>query len=343
MGESMIDLRSDTVTKPTPAMLAAMAKAEVGDDVYGEDPTINHLQEKCAELFGKEAGLFVSSGSQGNLVSLLAHCQRGDEIIVGKCNHIFQWEQGGAASLGGIHTCTIDNRKDGTLPIEEIDAAIRYDDPHCPISKLVCLENTQDGRVLSKEYMESVGKFCREKNLLVHLDGARIYNAAIALKLPVKSLVAPVDSVQMCFSKGLSAPVGSIVVGGKDFIKRAHRARKLVGGAMRQAGVLAAACIVALDTMVERLAEDHENARLLADGLKSISQLNVEPVESNMVFISLKDGDADEFRETLKKEGLLVGNVKSRIRMVTHYGIDKDDIRKAVDIISKTTKQKAAV
>jgi threonine aldolase len=183
----MIDLRSDTVTKPTPAMLEAMAKAEVGDDVYGEDPTINRLQEKCAELFGKEAGLFVSSGSQGNLVSLLAHCQRGDEIIVGKNNHIFQWEQGGAASLGGIHTCTIDNRKDGMLPIEEIEAAIRYDDPHCPVSKLVCIENTQDGRVLSKEYTESVGQFCREKNLLLHLDGARIYNAAIALKLPVKS------------------------------------------------------------------------------------------------------------------------------------------------------------
>jgi threonine aldolase len=339
----MIDLRSDTVTKPTPAMLEAMAKAELGDDVYGEDPTINHLQEKCAERFGKEAGLFVSSGSQGNLVSLLAHCQRGDEIIVGKNNHIFQWEQGGAASLGGIHTCTIDNRKDGMLAIEEIEAAIRYDDPHCPVSKLVCIENTQDGRVLSKEYTESVGKFCREKNLLLHLDGARIYNAAIALKLPVKALVAPVDSMQMCFSKGLSAPVGSIVVGSKDFIKRAHRARKLVGGAMRQAGVLAAACSVALDTMVERLQEDHDNAKLLADGLKNIPQLNVEPVESNMVFISLKDGDADAFKETLKKEGLLLGNVRHRIRMVTHYGISKEDIKKAVDIVNRAVKEKASV
>lgn len=339
----MIDLRSDTVTKPTPAMLEAMAKAELGDDVYGEDPTINHLQEKCAERFGKEAGLFVSSGSQGNLVSLLAHCQRGDEIIVGKNNHIFQWEQGGAASLGGIHTCTIDNRKDGMLAIEEIEAAIRYDDPHCPVSKLVCIENTQDGRVLSKEYTEAVGKFCREKNLLLHLDGARIYNAAIALKLPVKALVAPVDSMQMCFSKGLSAPVGSIVVGSKDFIKRAHRARKLVGGAMRQAGVLAAACSVALDTMVERLQEDHDNAKLLADGLKNIPQLNVEPVESNMVFISMKDGDADAFKETLKKEGLLLGNVRHRIRMVTHYGISKEDIKKAVDIVNRAVKEKASV
>jgi len=339
----MIDLRSDTVTKPTPAMLEAMAKAELGDDVYGEDPTINRLQEKCAERFGKEAGLFVSSGSQGNLVSLLAHCQRGDEIIVGKNNHIFQWEQGGAASLGGIHTCTIDNHKDGMLAIEEIEAAIRYDDPHCPVSKLVCIENTQDGRVLSKEYTESVGKFCREKNLLLHLDGARIYNAAIALKLPVKALVAPVDSMQMCFSKGLSAPVGSIVVGSKDFIKRAHRARKLVGGAMRQAGVLAAACSVALDTMVERLQEDHDNAKLLADGLKNMPQLNVEPVESNMVFISLKDGDANSFKETLKKEGLLLGNVKHRIRMVTHYGISKEDIEKAVDIVNRAVKEKASV
>jgi threonine aldolase len=339
----MIDLRSDTVTKPTPAMLEAMAKAEVGDDVYGEDPTINRLQEKCADIFGKEAALFVSSGSQGNLVSLLAHCQRGDEIIVGKNNHIFQWEQGGAAQLGGIHTCTIDNRKDGTLPLEEIESSIRYDDPHCPVSKLVCLENTQDGRVLSKEYTESVGKFCHEKNLLLHLDGARIYNAAIALKLPVKSLVAPVDSVQMCFSKGLSAPVGSIVAGSKDFIKRAHRARKLVGGAMRQAGVLAAACDVALDTMVDRLQEDHDNARLLADGLKNISELNVEPVESNMVFISLKNGSADALKEALKKEGLLVGTMKHRIRMVTHYGIEKNDIQDAVDIISKATRAKTSV
>lgn len=338
----MIDLRSDTVTKPTPAMLEAMAKAEVGDDVYGEDPTINKLQEKCASLFGKEAGLFVSSGSQGNLVSLLAHCQRGDEIIVGKNNHIFQWEQGSAASLGGIHTCTIDNRKDGQLPINEIEAAIRYDDPHCPVSKLVCLENTQDGRVLSKEYTEAVGKFCREQNLLLHLDGARIYNAAIALNLPVRSLVEPVDSMQMCFSKGLSAPVGSIIVGSRDFIKRAHRARKALGGAMRQAGVLAAACIVALDTMVERLQEDHDNAKLLADGLKNIPQLNVEPVESNMVFISLKAGDAQAFKEALKKEGLLLGNVKQRIRMVTHYGIEKEDIQKAIEIISKVAAAKVA-
>ncbi|MBX9949902.1 MAG: low-specificity L-threonine aldolase [Candidatus Obscuribacterales bacterium] len=339
----MIDLRSDTVTKPTAAMLEAMAKAEVGDDVYGEDPTINRLQERCADRFGKEAGLFVSSGSQGNLVSLLAHCQRGDEIIVGKNNHIFQWEQGGAASLGGIHTCTIDNSKDGMLPVEEIEAAIRYDDPHCPVSKLVCIENTQDGRVLSKEYTEAVGRFCRENNLLLHLDGARIYNAAIALNQPVKALAAPVDSMQMCFSKGLSAPVGSIVVGSKEFIKRAHRARKLVGGAMRQAGVLAAACEVALDTMVERLQEDHDNARLLADGLKNIRQLNVEPVESNMVFISLKDGDASAFKETLRKEGLLVGNVKQRIRMVTHYGINKEDIKKAVDIVNRAVQEKATV
>ncbi len=338
----MIDLRSDTVTKPTPAMLEAMAKAELGDDVYGEDPTINKLQEKCASLFGKEAGLFVSSGSQGNLVSLLAHCQRGDEIIVGKNNHIFQWEQGSAAALGGIHTCTIDNRKDGHLPINEIEAAIRYDDPHCPVSRLVCIENTQDGRVLSKEYTEAVGKFCREQNLLLHLDGARIYNAAVALNLPVRSLVDPVDSMQMCFYKGLSAPVGSIIVGSRDFIKRAHRARKALGGAMRQAGVLAAACIVALDTMVERLQEDHDNAKLLADGLKNIPQLNVEPVESNMVFISLKAGDAHAFKETLKKEGLLLGNVKQRIRMVTHYGIDKEDIQKAIEIISKVAAAKVA-
>jgi threonine aldolase len=340
----MIDLRSDTVTKPTAAMLEAMAKAEVGDDVYGEDPTINRLQEKCADLFGKQAALFVVSGSMGNLVSLLAHCQRGDEIIVGKCNHIFLWEQGGAASLGGIHTSTIDNSKDGTLPLAEIESAIRFDDPHCPISRLVCIENTQDGRVLSKDYTESVGAFCRDKNLSLHLDGARIFNAATALKLNVKSLTAPVDSVQMCFSKGLSAPVGSIVVGSKEFIKKAHRARKLVGGSMRQAGVLAAACIVALDTMVERLQEDHDNARLLADGLKNIAELEIEPVYTNMVFFKKKDGDVTNLMQTLRESGLLANNVdKYRVRLVTHYGLEKDDIKKAVDIISKATRQSARV
>lgn len=340
----MIDLRSDTVTKPTPAMLEAMARAEVGDDVYGEDPTINRLQEKCADLFGKEAALFVVSGSMGNLVSLLAHCQRGDEIIVGKCNHIFLWEQGGAASLGGIHTCTIDNSKDGTLPLAEIESALRFDDPHCPISRLVCIENTQDGRVLSREYTESVGAFCRDKNLSLHLDGARIFNAATALKLPVKSLTAPVDSVQMCFSKGLSAPVGSIVAGSKEFIRKAHRARKLVGGAMRQAGVLAAACIVALDTMVERLQEDHDNARLLAEGLKNIQELEIEPVYTNMVFFKKKDGDVTKLMQTLKENGLLANNVdKYRVRLVTHYGLEKEDIKKAVDIISKASRQAAAV
>ncbi len=217
---------------------------------------------------------------------------------------------------GGIHTSTIDNSKDGTLPLEEIESAIRFDDPHCPISRLVCIENTQDGRVLSKEYTDSVGDFCRANNLLLHLDGARVYNAATALKLPVATLVAPVDSIQMCFSKGLSAPVGSIVVGSKEFIKKAHRARKLVGGSMRQAGVLAAACIVALDTMVERLQEDHENAKLLAEGLQNIPELKVDPVYTNMVFFSKKNGDVTKLMQTLKESGLLANNVdRYRVRL----------------------------
>lgn len=340
----MIDLRSDTVTKPTAAMLEAMAKADVGDDVYGEDPTVNRLQEKCAALFGKEAALFVVSGSMGNLVSLLSHCQRGDEIIVGKCNHIFQWEQGGAASLGGIHTQTIDNAKDGMLPLDQIEAAIRFDDQHCPVSRLVCLENTQDGRVLSVEYMNSVGALCRKNNLLMHVDGARIFNAATALNIDVKILVDAADSLQMCFSKGLSAPVGSIVTGSKDFIKKAHRARKLVGGGMRQAGVLAAACIVALDTMVERLHEDHENARLLADGLKNICEIDVEPVHSNMVFFKLKTGDVSALSKTLKENGLLANTIdRYRMRMVTHYGIEKKDVERAIDIINKALRHTAKV
>lgn len=325
-------------------MLEAMAKADVGDDVYGEDPTVNRLQEKCAALFGKEAALFVVSGSMGNLVSLLSHCQRGDEIIVGKCNHIFQWEQGGAASLGGIHTQTIDNAKDGMLPLDQIEAAIRFDDQHCPVSRLVCLENTQDGRVLSVEYMNSVGALCRKNNLLMHVDGARIFNAATALNIDVKILVDAADSLQMCFSKGLSAPVGSIVTGSKDFIKKAHRARKLVGGGMRQAGVLAAACIVALDTMVERLHEDHENARLLADGLKNISEIDVEPVHSNMVFFKLKTGNVSALSKTLKENGLLANTIdRYRMRMVTHYGIEKKDVERAIDIINKALRHTAKV
>jgi len=340
----MIDLRSDTVTKPTPAMLEAMAKADLGDDVYGEDPTVNRLQEKCAELFAKEAALFVVSGSMGNLVSLLAHCQRGDEIIVGKCNHIFQWEQGGAASLGGIHTQTIDNSKDGTLPLEQIEAAIRFDDQHCPVSRLVCIENTQDGRVLPAQYMNDVGALCRKNNLLVHIDGARIFNASTALKVPVKDLVSAADSLQMCFSKGLCAPVGSIVTGSKSFIKKAHRARKLVGGGMRQAGVLAAACIVALDTMVDRLQEDHDNARLLADGLKNISGLDVAPVESNMVFFKMANGDVNQLSKTLKDNGLLANTIdRHRMRMVTHYGIDNKDIQAAIAIVNKAARQTTKV
>lgn len=339
----IIDLRSDTVTKPTPAMLEAMTKADLGDDVYGEDPTINRLQEKCAQLFGKEAALFVVSGSMGNLVSLLAHCQRGDEIIVGKKNHIFQWEQGGAASLGGIHTQTIDNSNDGSLPLEDIEAAIRFDDQHCPVSRLVCLENTQDGRVLSKEYTDRVGDFCRSHDLSLHLDGARIFNAATAIKISVDQLVAPVDSIQMCFSKGLSAPVGSIVAGSREFIKKAHRARKLVGGGMRQAGVLAAACIVALDTMVERLQEDHDNARFLGEGLNNIDDLLVEPVESNMVFLKLKSGNISDFQKALKAEGLLTSTIdKHRMRMVTHYGIDADDVKQAISVVAKTIRQTAS-
>lgn len=339
----MIDLRSDTVTKPTKAMLEAMTRAELGDDVYGEDPTVNQLQEKCAELFGKERALFVSSGSMGNLVSLLAHCGRGDEAIVGKLNHIFQWEQGSAAALGGISIHTVDNRKNGMLPIDEIEAAIRYDDPHCPISKLVCLENTQDGRVLSQKYTEDVGALCKEKGLLLHLDGARIMNAATALKTPLKALVAPVDSVQMCFSKGLAAPVGSIVAGSRDFIHRAHRARKAVGGSMRQVGVLAAACITALDTMVDRLQDDHDNAKFLGEQLQNVSALEVEPVETNMVFIKMKNGKLGDLQSVLKSNGLLVSSMGERLRLVTHYGIERDDLKKAVDIISAALKEAAKV
>jgi threonine aldolase len=243
-----VDLRSDTVTQPTPAMRAAMAKAEVGDDVYGEDPTINRLQEMAAEMMGKEAGLFVASGTMGNLAGVLAHCQRGDEAIVGNKAHTFLFEAGGISALGGVHSCQLPNQPDGSLALEDIEAAIRPDDPHDPITRLICLENTHNrcgGTYQTPDYMNQVSEFAHERGLHVHLDGARIFNAAAAQGIKAKELAAPVDSVTFCLSKGLCAPVGSVLCGSKEYIRKAHRLRKMLGGGMRQAGILAAAGIVA--------------------------------------------------------------------------------------------------
>ena len=329
----LIDLRSDTVTHPTLAMRAAMANAEVGDDVYGDDPTINRLQELAAEKTGLEAGLFMPSGTMANLVALLTHCERGSEAIVGNCSHIYVDEAGGMAALGGIMAGVVRNQPDGRLRLEDIKAAIREDDVHCPRTRLVCLENTQNicgGVPLSGEYMHQAADLAHSHGLKLHLDGARLFNAAIAQNISAKDLIAGVDSVMFCLSKGLCAPVGSVLCGSKDFIAEALRQRKLVGGGMRQAGVLAAAGILALDTMVERLEEDHRNARKLAEGMHEIPGvvLDTESPQTNMVYFHLvppvKKG-FPEIRAEMKQRGILVES-----RLVTHYWINAADIEKVL-------------
>ena len=334
-----IDLRSDTVTKPTPAMRAAMAKAEVGDDVYGEDPTVNRLQELAAGMMGKEAGLFVASGTMGNLAGVLAHCQRGDEVIVGKKNHMFLHEAGGISVLGGVHSCQLPNQPDGSLALEDIAAAIRSDDPHEPVTRLICLENTQNacgGVFQTPEHTRQVVEFAHARGLSVHLDGARIFNAAAAQGIKAKELAGPVDSVTFCLSKGLCAPVGSVLCGSKEFIRKAHRLRKMLGGGMRQAGILAAAGIVALETMTGRLVDDHARARKLADGLKQVPGLvlDSEVPATNMVFLSLKPEvklDANGIFEKLKRSGILADVTGQRsFRLVLHYWIDDAGVEKTI-------------
>ncbi len=339
-----VDLRSDTVTLPTQQMRAAMAKAEVGDDVYGEDPSINRLEDMSASLMGKQAGLFVPSGTMGNLAAILAHCGRGDEFILGDKSHTFLYEAGGAAALGGVHPHLLPNQADGTLALDEVQGAVRPDDIHQPISRLVVLENTHNrcgGVALNVEYTRAAGELAHEYGLKLHLDGARIFNAAIALGVEVRDLTDPVDSVTFCLSKGLSAPVGSVLCGTSEFIAQARRMRKQLGGGMRQAGVLAAAGIVALETMVERLAEDHDRAKQLAAGLATIPGLKFDPgtPHTNMVFLSLDDDvplSAAEVADQLKERGVGVGVVAARrFRLVTHYWIDDADIEFAIQAFQK--------
>jgi threonine aldolase len=312
-------------------MRAAMAAAEVGDDVYGDDPTVNHLQELSAELMGKEAALFVPSGTMGNLAALLAHCQRGDEIIIGSKNHTFLYEAGGVSALGGIHSHQIENQPDGSMLLSEVEAAIRPDDPHDPISRVICLENTHNrcgGTFQPPEYTRSLADLAHAHGLMVHLDGARIFNAAAAMDIPVKALAAPVDSVTFCLSKGLCAPVGSVLCGDKHFIQRALRARKMLGGGMRQAGILGAAGIVALQDMTARLAEDHARAHNLAAGLARIPviRLDAGTPATNMVFFGVAPEarlDAGEVEASLRARGILVhATGPRRFRLVTHYWID---------------------
>ena len=328
---NFVDLRSDTVTQPTPAMRQAMAQAEVGDDVYGEDPTVNRLQEIAAHMLGKEAGLFVTSGTMGNLAAILAHCNRGDEVILGNKAHTFLFEAGGISALGSVHSCQIPNQADGTLALEDIEAAIRPDDPHDPITRLVTLENTQNrcgGVALSSGYTRRVGDLAHSHGLAVHLDGARLFNAAVSLGVPARELAEPVDSVTICLSKGLCAPVGSVLCGSGEFIRRAHRIRKQLGGGMRQAGVLAAAGILALETMVDRLAEDHARAQRLAECLAKIPGivLDAGTPQTNMIFAGLSEEaplNADQVARRLEARGVKVGVVAARrFRLVMHYWID---------------------
>lgn len=328
-----IDLRSDTVTKPTPEMREAMAKAPVGDDVYGEDPTVNRLQGIAAERLGKEAAIFVPSGTMGNLASLLAHCGRGEEVITGDKSHTFLYEQGGMASLGGIMPHTVPNQPDGTIDLEDIEGAIRGDDAHYPRTRLICLENTHNacnGTPLTSSYVSQVADLAHHHGLKVHVDGARLFNAAVALGVDAKDLVADVDSVTFCLSKGLSAPVGSLICGDARFIQDVHRARKVLGGGMRQAGVIAAAGIVALETMTERLAEDHRRARELADAFRDLPGVSVGPVHTNMFYFSLDatcpfDGAA--VAAALKEQGVLLPNRGPRtFRLVTHVWITDEDV-----------------
>lgn len=336
-----IDLRSDTVTQPTPAMRRAMAEAELGDDVFGEDPTVRRLEEAGAAHLGKEAALFVSSGTQGNLVALLCHCRRGEEAIMGDESHTFIYEAGGSAAVGGIHPRPVATEPDGRLGLDRIEAALRPENVHFPRSRLICLENSHNrrgGAVLNPAYMGRVRQLADAHGLAVHLDGARLFNAAVAQDLEAADLARGADSVSVCLSKGLSAPVGSLLCGPAPFIAEARRARKLLGGGMRQAGVIAAAGLVALEQMVDRLAEDHDRARRLAEGLAQVPGLSLRPedVRTNIVLVGV-DADAMSAAELSARaaaEGLLFFPVGGdTVRLVTHRGIGDQDIDGALVIL----------
>ena len=334
-----VDLRSDTVTKPTPEMREAMAEAKVGDDVYRDDPTVNKLEAMAAEKLGKESAIFVPSGTMGNLLALLVHCQRGDEVIAGNKSHIYLNEAGGMSALGGIQPCPIPNQKDGTLALDDILASIRSEDVHHPITRLICLENTQNicgGVPLTADYTRQVGDIARKNGLALHIDGARIFNSAVAQNVDVKDLVAPADSVMFCLSKGLVSPIGSMLVGSGKFIARARHLRKMLGGGMRQVGVIAAAGIISLEKMTVRLGDDHAHAKKLAEGLRRIDGivLDEDSPHTNMIYFNLAENlplNAPQVAEKMKALGVLVDpDDWRRFRLVTHYWVDEDAVEKTV-------------
>jgi threonine aldolase len=331
----LIDLRSDTVTQPTPGMREAMMAAPLGDDVFGDDPSVNALQERIAAMLGFEAALFVPTGTQSNLVALMSHCQRGDEYIVGQMAHTYRWEGGGGAVLGSIQPQPLDHLPDGTIPLAAIEAAIKPDDPHFARTRLLCLENTLGGKVMPLSYLAAATELARRRGLATHLDGARLFNAAVASSVPARVIAEHFDSVSVCFSKGLGAPVGSALCGSRELIAKAKRWRKMAGGAMRQAGLLAAAANYALDHHVVRLAEDHANAQRLAQGLQGLQGVSVEPPQTNMVFIDLAPERAQGVVERLTARGLLCTGLY-RLRLVTHLDVTRDDIERAIAILRET-------
>lgn len=337
----IIDLRSDTVTQPTPEMRRAMHDARVGDDVYGEDPTVNMLQDLAAEMTGMEAALFVPTGTQGNLLAILSHCGRGDEYIAGQQAHCYRYEAGGAAVCGGVQPQPLDFRADGTIDLNDILQAIKPDDDHFAVTRLLCLENTQGGKVLPLDYQADAAKLVANNGLRLHLDGARVFNAAVKQQVSVDKITRHYDSVNFCLSKGLGAPVGSVLAGSKELIHKAHRLRKMMGGGMRQAGILAEAGIYALENNVQRLAEDHNNAMMLAEALVGIDELEIDltTVETNMVFVDLDAMVMTQLVDFLKERGVLIGGY-GQLRMVTHLDVNTEDIKVVADLIKVFFAQK---
>ena len=321
-----IDLRSDTVTKPTVAMREAMAKADVGDDVYGDDPTVLLLENEVAQLLGKEAAVFVSSGTQSNLIAMLSHCNRGEEYISGVCNHVARYEAAGAAVLGGIAPFQLPVDERGAISLDDLKGAIKPDDPHFPISRLLCLENTVYGRLQDQDNIESLAAFAKNEGLSVHMDGARLMNAVVRSNRSAKELVACCDTVSLCLSKGLGAPVGSVLAGSQEFIQRARRNRKLLGGGMRQVGILAAAGLYALKHNVDRLADDHRRARDLAKILENYDEITVheDRLDTNMVFLSISKEHRDPLCNFLIEQGVILGSSAEIMRCVTHLDINDD-------------------
>jgi threonine aldolase len=324
---SVIDLRSDTVTQPTPAMFDAMTAADTGDDVYGEDPTVNRLEAELAKRLGFAAALFVPTGTMSNLLGLMAHCERGDEYIVGQQAHTYKYEGGGAAVLGSIQPQPLEVQADGSLDLDQVAAAIKPDDFHFARTRLLALENTMQGKVLPLEYLARARRFTQDKGLQLHLDGARLYNAAVKLGVDAREITQYFDSVSVCLSKGLGAPVGSVLCGSEQLIGKARRLRKMVGGGMRQAGLLAAAGLYALDHNVERLADDHANAQLLADGLREAGFI-VEPVQTNMVYVQMGD-KAEAIKAFAGERGIKLSSA-ARLRMVTHMDVNRSQIEQVI-------------